>query len=280
MFRWLGCDVRSLDDKVREYFIAKGELFRLIMDSKTMIERGRRTARGIAKHLAMLGHEKGRVLDVGCGTGRISIPLAEMGFEVVGIDISPTYIDIAIRRAKERGVEGRAIFIVCDAREMEVCTSNHKPFSSILFVWSSVIGYYDENADSKILSEAYNISTDRAVLIIADAISKEQMTLHQYLFGMTKRVHEYDNVVIMERLLYNPATGNVLIRQEFYEKSQNNLAFMGDAHFELHLYSLDELNKLANKSGWCLYKVLTDLDRDVGYSPFSCLNAVFIKCRK
>jgi len=55
---------------------------------------------------------------------------------------------------------------------------------------------------------------------------------------------------------------------------------MGDAHFELHLYSLDELNKLANKSGWCLYKVLTDLDRDVGYSPFSCLNAVFIKCRK
>jgi SAM-dependent methyltransferase len=272
--------VRAVNEKVQEYFIAKGELFRLIMDSTIMMERGKKLARGIARQLMILGCNKGRVLDVGCGTGRVAIPLAEMGFNVVGIDISPTYIDIANRRARERNVEDRTSFIVCDARDMETCTSSYKPFSAVLFVWSSVIGYYDESTDSKIFSEAYNISTDRAALIIADAICKEYMILHQYLFGMTKKVYEYDNTVVMERLLYNPATGNVMIKQEFYEKRQGDLMFIGDAHFELHLYSLDELNKLANKSGWCLYKVLTDLDGEVGYSPFTTLNAVFVKCKK
>lgn len=272
--------MKDVDEKIREYFIVKGELFRLIMDSKVMMERGRKIARGIARQLITLGYDKGKLLDVGCGTGRVSIPLAEIGFEVIGIDISPTYINIANRRAKEKNVEGRANFIVCDAREMEKCTSNYKPFSSVIFVWSSVIGYYDENIDSKILSEAYNITTDGAALIIADAISKEYMVLHQYFFGMTRKVYEYDNVVVIEKMLYNPATGNVLIRQDFYEKSQNNLMFIGDSHFELHLYSLDELNKLAYRSGWCLYRVLTDLDGEVGYSPLSSLNVIFVKCRK
>jgi len=143
------------------------------------------------------------------------------------------------------------------------------------------MGYYNEDTDSRILSQAYNVSTDRAVLVIADAISKEYIALYQYLFGVAKKAYDYDNVVVMEKLLYNPATGNVMIKQEFYEKRQSNLVYIGDTHFELHLYSLDELNKLASKSGWCLYKVFTDLDEESpGYSPFATLNAIFVKCRR
>ena len=39
----------------------------------------------------------GLILDLACGIGRISIPLAENGYKVIGIDISPSYI----QRAKE-----------------------------------------------------------------------------------------------------------------------------------------------------------------------------------
>src|SRR5262245_14210662 len=43
----------------------------------------------------------GRTLEIGCGTGTNAIYLAERGFDVVGIDISPLAVDQA--RAKARG---------------------------------------------------------------------------------------------------------------------------------------------------------------------------------
>jgi SAM-dependent methyltransferase len=43
----------------------------------------------------------GRVIDVGCGAGRVTLYLQERGFDVVGLDASP----LAIRSARWRGVE-------------------------------------------------------------------------------------------------------------------------------------------------------------------------------
>lgn len=45
-----------------------------------------------------------RVLDVGCGTGTLSILLAEQGHEVTGIDISPQMIEIACQKARAASV--------------------------------------------------------------------------------------------------------------------------------------------------------------------------------
>lgn len=41
------------------------------------------------------------ILDVGCGTGRHSIPLSEMGFKVVGIDSSKEMLDVARKKIKK-----------------------------------------------------------------------------------------------------------------------------------------------------------------------------------
>ena len=43
-------------------------------------------------------------LDLGCGTGALSCQLAAAGFEVTGIDISPTAIEMARRMAARRGL--------------------------------------------------------------------------------------------------------------------------------------------------------------------------------
>lgn len=41
----------------------------------------------------------GNVLELGCGTGRVALPLAELGFNVTGVDLSEGLLSIAQRKA-------------------------------------------------------------------------------------------------------------------------------------------------------------------------------------
>ena len=54
-----------------------------------------------------------RVLDVGCGPGRHARALAEQGIEVVGVDISPRFVELAAE-----GAPDGATFVVGDARAL------------------------------------------------------------------------------------------------------------------------------------------------------------------
>jgi 2-polyprenyl-3-methyl-5-hydroxy-6-metoxy-1,4-benzoquinol methylase len=47
----------------------------------------------------------GPILDLACGTGRITIPLAEAGFSVVGLDLSKPMLEQAKKKAKTKGLE-------------------------------------------------------------------------------------------------------------------------------------------------------------------------------
>jgi len=53
-----------------------------------------------------------KTIDLGCGAGNYAIYLAGLGFDVTGVDSSPTAIKIAGEQAKKRGVRCR--FIVSD----------------------------------------------------------------------------------------------------------------------------------------------------------------------
>jgi SAM-dependent methyltransferase len=60
-----------------------------------------------------------RVLDVGCGVGRWSRLLAAKGAQVTGVDLSPTMIAQAQRRAAEEGVAERCRFRVQDLSQLD-----------------------------------------------------------------------------------------------------------------------------------------------------------------
>jgi SAM-dependent methyltransferase len=64
---------------------------------------------------------KTRVLDVGCGVGRWSRMLARRGATVTGVDISPTMIGEARRRALAEGVADHCHFDVSDISDLQVC---------------------------------------------------------------------------------------------------------------------------------------------------------------
>ena len=61
-----------------------------------------------------------RVLDVGCGVGRWSCRLAARGATVTGVDLSPTMIAEARRRAAAQGVAARCRFLAQDLAALEV----------------------------------------------------------------------------------------------------------------------------------------------------------------
>ena len=59
------------------------------------------------------GKFHGDVLDAGCGEAAISLHLAERGFTTVGLDQSPTAIELATAEAAKRGLTN-ATFAVAD----------------------------------------------------------------------------------------------------------------------------------------------------------------------
>jgi cyclopropane fatty-acyl-phospholipid synthase-like methyltransferase len=59
--------------------------------------------------LAEAGAVRGRVLDVGCGTGEHALMAARLGLAATGIDAAPAAIAIAERKARERGLPARFI---------------------------------------------------------------------------------------------------------------------------------------------------------------------------
>jgi SAM-dependent methyltransferase len=66
--------------------------------------------------LAEAGELRGRVLDAGCGTGEHTLMAARFGLEATGIDTAATAIEIARRKAKERGLGAR--FLVWNALDL------------------------------------------------------------------------------------------------------------------------------------------------------------------
>jgi SAM-dependent methyltransferase len=62
-----------------------------------------------AHHRRAVRFVRGRVLDVGCGAGRVCLHLQERGQDVVGIDVSPGAVEVCRRRgvhdARQLGIE-------------------------------------------------------------------------------------------------------------------------------------------------------------------------------
>jgi SAM-dependent methyltransferase len=82
------------------------------------------------------------VLELGCGTGRVLIPLARAGAEIVGLDLSPRMLDVCRRRLRDEpaDVQSRVRLVEADMRRFELgrtftlATIPFRPFQHLLTV--------------------------------------------------------------------------------------------------------------------------------------------------
>jgi SAM-dependent methyltransferase len=89
------------------------------------------------------------VLDLGCGFGRVSVPLARMGFCVTGVDQHAGFVAHAREWARREGV--LATFHEGEMSAVAVA----QPFDAVLCVFNSFGYYADPALDQRVLETAH-----------------------------------------------------------------------------------------------------------------------------
>ncbi len=83
--------------------------------------------------LEMAADAGGPVVELGCGTGRVLMPLADAGVAATGVDISPALLQVARNKLAVAGLAARVTFVEADLRHpnlpegsfaLAICTSN------------------------------------------------------------------------------------------------------------------------------------------------------------
>ena len=69
------------------------------------------------------------VLEIGCGTGRVLIPSARAGIDVVGLDASPRMLAVCRERLQHENVavQSRVELVQADMRAFELRANSHWP---------------------------------------------------------------------------------------------------------------------------------------------------------
>jgi len=106
---------------------------------------------------------RGRVLDVGCGAGRVSLHLQERGHEVMAIDESP----LAVAVARRRGVRNALVCSLADA------DAGLGMFDTVLLLRNNFGLFGTERSASRLLRRLAAITRERA-RIVTDSVDPER----------------------------------------------------------------------------------------------------------
>lgn len=89
-------------------------------------------------------HSGEAILDLCCGQGRIALELAKRGFQVTGLDLSPSLLSLGRQAAAEAGVD--VMWLQAEMREIPP-----GPFDAIINIFSA-FGYLEsDDEDQKVL---------------------------------------------------------------------------------------------------------------------------------
>jgi ubiquinone/menaquinone biosynthesis C-methylase UbiE len=184
------------------------------------------------------------ILDAPTGFGRHSIPLAEDGFRVTGVDRSPVQLDEGRRRA---GDGPSPTFVQADFRELPV---EDESFDAVLNLFSS-IGYRGEEGDRQMLSEFLRVLRPGAALVVE--------TMHRDRLMHVFQPHTWeplpDDAMLAEGRRFDYAAGEI--------ETEHILVKDGETRrftYTLRVYTATELVRLLEGVGFREIECFGDLE--------------------
>lgn len=187
----------------------------------------------------------GDLLDVPCGFGRHSVPLARAGYRVVGVDRSESLLAEARRRA---GGERWPKLVRADYRELPLADES---FDAALNLFTS-LGYLGDEQDTRVLAEIGRVLRPGARLVIE--------TLHRDL--LVRTFHEQDwrllgeGRLLLEQRTFDAGSGVAQTTQTLVD----NTGQRDSRSFSVRVYTATELVAMLGRAGFEEAKCYGDLD--------------------
>lgn len=213
----------------------------------------------------------GPVLEIACGTGRITIPIAQAGIELTGLDVSPAMLGEAREKAHRGGVEVE--WVEADCREFEL----EKQFAMIFFPFNSLLHLHDRVSFERFLARVrahlapegrflFDVFNPGLEFIVENSRRKRQEATfvdpYSGLTGVIEETLSYDAVHQINRTTWFCSVGD-----------QKNVAVA-----DLHLRCLypQELEALLHYNGFEIVEKLGNFDG----TPFSAESSMqIVTCR-
>lgn len=216
------------------------------------------------------------ILEIGVGTGRVAIPLAQAGYQVTGVDISPAMLDAARKKSRRAGVERRVALVEADARHLALGQE-----FTMAFVAASSFMHFVTTADQNAVLGSIRAHLRPGGLLIIDLVSPDEL------------LAQPDGVVVHEYTRVDPQTGHRVMKfqvrqidrvsqtintQLFYDEIDGDGALHRTlASLDLHYFVRSELTLLLTSNGYRIEQVYGSYDLEE-YS-FDSLSMIFVAAR-
>jgi 2-polyprenyl-3-methyl-5-hydroxy-6-metoxy-1,4-benzoquinol methylase len=203
-----------------------------------------------AQVCALLELEPGAsLLDLGCGTGRHSVALAQLGLRVTGLDLSSELL--AQARATEAASGLTLRWLQRDMRELD----GLGPFDAVVSLYTA-FGFLGDEEDRRVLAAVARVLRPGGCFLL------DVTNFLGYLTRFPPEVwHESETAVLRERNRYEPEQGLLLTERTAYLKSGGRLELPTS---RVRAYLPHELRARLHDAGFEILRMLGCL----GEEPF------------
>ena len=200
-----------------------------------------------------------KILDLGCGTGRTTIALQDLGYKVIGIDLTPKMIESAKKIAKKKKVN--IDYRIGDATNLKFANNS---FDCALFSnqgWTQIPG---EEYRLKALKEVDRILKKNGIYIFS--IHERKIFGKRFFYWLWKWIKCY----VLRPLGVN--IEEIDFGDRFFKREFNGLVAKDKQY--IHIASISEVNKLLNLTNLQIIYLGEGLSEHSGSHP------TFFVCKK
>ena len=194
----------------------------------------------------------GNVLEIACGTGRITIPIAKSGVNVTGLDAAKSMLDRAREKSKSENLDIE--WIEADCREFAL----NKKFDLIIMPFNAMQHLFDRESIEGCLN-CVKAHMNSGASFVFDVFNPSIEILNRdpnkmYFFDKYKDSTTGEIVKIEETNVYDDASQINMVKW-FYKGDKGNINYMENLHMRcLYPQELDMILhyngfKIVNKFG-------------------------------